>query len=146
MKATIASKRQGGTLARIGVATGPVAIDARILPKAEVPGPGVLLVEPDTFNRRFIESPGGDVLAWAQSPDGRTVVVMGPEGAVIDGFAGHRWSIDRRWDLESFAPSPHRGRRRRGGRDRVFRAPIRGGGADDLPRLDSSASRWGGFP
>mgnify|MGYP006866144461 CR=1 FL=1 len=28
LKATIASKRQGGTLARIGVATGPVAIDA----------------------------------------------------------------------------------------------------------------------
>ncbi len=103
LKATIASKRQGGTLARIGVATGPVAIDARILPKAEVPGPGVLLVEPDTSNRRFIESPGGEVLAWAQSPDGRTVVVMGPEGAVIDGFAGRRWSIDRRWDLESFA-------------------------------------------
>ena len=43
------------------------------------------------------------MLEWAQSPDGRTVVVMGPDGVAIGRIDGHRWSIDLRWDQDSFA-------------------------------------------
>ena len=103
VKAIIASKRQGGTLARIGTGGGPVAVDSRMLSEDDFPGPGVLLVAPGTDHRRFIESPGGRMLEWAQSPDGHTVVVMGPEGVAVASLHGRRWSIDLPWDQDSFA-------------------------------------------
>ncbi|MCP4837730.1 MAG: serine/threonine protein kinase, partial [Phycisphaera sp.] len=102
-QAIIDSMRDGGNLARIGVAGGPLAIDSRILESAEESGAGVLLLDPERGVRRFIEAPGGELLDWAQSPDGRIVAVMGIDGAAIGSIDGHRWSIDRPCDRAVYA-------------------------------------------
>ena len=60
LEAAITSKRQGGSLARIGFGGGPTAIDSRVLQLTEDSGPGVLLVDPDSAIRRYIEAPGGE--------------------------------------------------------------------------------------
>ena len=102
-QAIVDSMRDGGNLARLGVAGGPVAIDSRILESAEESGAGVLLLDPDRGVRRYIEAPGGELLDWAQSPDGRIVAVMGIDGAAIGSIDGHRWSVDSPWDRAVYA-------------------------------------------